>query len=123
MKRDMDLCRAILLDLEEREQGAGWVEIDIPEFSREQITHHIRLLDEAGLIDAEDLTNMSGSEWKAKRLTWAGHEFIDAARSDTVWQKTKTIVREKTGVLTFEALKLGLAEVVKGLLTGTLHLP
>lgn len=106
-----------------RTLNGGRVGIDIPGFSRVQITHHIRLLDEAGLIDAEDLTNMSGSEWKAKRLTWAGHEFIDAARSDAVWQKTKTTVREKTGVLTFEALKLGLAEVVKGLLTGTLHLP
>jgi hypothetical protein len=122
MRRDMDLCRAVLLQLEEREQGAGWVEIEIPGFSYEQITHHIRLLDEAGLIDAENLSNMSGAVWKAKRLTWAGHEFIDAA-SDTVWHKTKTLVREKTGVLTLEALKLGLSEVMKGLLAGTLHLP
>jgi len=66
---------------------------------------------------------MSGSIWKAKRLTWAGHEFIEAARNDTVWHKTKTLVKEKTGTLTLEVLKLGLTEVTKGLLTGRFHLP
>jgi len=65
---------------------------------------------------------MGGSDWKAKRLTWAGHEFIEAARNDTVWQKTKTVVREKTGALTLEMLKLGLTEMGKALITGKIHL-
>jgi len=53
MKRDMDLCRNILLVLEECEQQGGWVDINIPEHSYEEVTFHVRLLAEAGLIDAE----------------------------------------------------------------------
>jgi hypothetical protein len=30
-------------------------------------------------------------------LTWAGHEFADNARSDTLWNQAKTIVKEKAG--------------------------
>lgn len=123
MKRDMDLCRAILLKLEESERDVGWVEIDVPNYSREQTSAHIRLLAEAGLIDAEHLTSMDGAAWKAKRLTWAGHEFIEAAKNETIWNRAKSSVKEKTGILTIEVLKLALTEATKGLFTGNFHLP
>ncbi len=47
------------------------------------------LLHEAGLIDAEKLTSADGVCGKPKRLTYNGHEFLDAARSDAVWRKAK----------------------------------
>jgi hypothetical protein len=69
------------------------------------------LLAEAGLIEAQDLTTLSGSLWLPKRLTWAGHEFLDAAKNETVWRSAKAFVVEKTGTLTMELLKVGLSEV------------
>ena len=123
MKRDMDLCREILIQLEEKEQPAGWVNLTVPGRTDAEISYHIRLLAETGLIDAQDLTTLTSVDWRAKRLTWDGHEFLDVARNEGVWQKTKSFVLEKTGTISLDLLKVGLAEVAKGLLTGKLHLP
>ena len=34
------------------------------------------------------------------------HEFLDAIRNDTVWNKVKATVKEKGGAIPFEVLKL-----------------
>lgn len=47
----------------------------------------------------------SGDVCVPKRLTYAGHEFIEASRRDTLWQKAKTIALEKTGGLSVDVLK------------------
>lgn len=122
MKRDMDLCRTLLIELESAEQLQGWVDLEIAGRSDEEVTYHIRLLQEAGLIEAQDLTTLTSTTWKAKRLTWAGHEFLSAAHNESVWTKAKSFVIEKTGTLSLELLKVGLSEVTKGLLTGKIPL-
>jgi hypothetical protein len=38
------------------------------------------------------------------RLTWAGHDFVDAVRDPDIWRKTKNGV-EATGSFTFEILR------------------
>jgi hypothetical protein len=63
-----------------------------------------------------DLSSLSGICWKPTRLTYSGHEFLDAARSDTVWQKAKAWALKSTGTLTLEGLKLALPHVVKALI-------
>lgn len=117
MKRDMDLVRQILIALEELPMIAGWHDIEIQGRSEMEIVFHIRLMHEAGLIEAQDLTTMAHICWKPKRLTYAGHEFLDAARSETVWNRAKDKLMGATGTLTMEGMKAALAEVVKGMLT------
>ena len=56
--------------------------------------------------------------WKPKRLTYSGHEFLDAARGDTVWHKAKALTLKSTGTLTLEGLKIALPHVVKALIQG-----
>ena len=116
MKRDMDLVREILLNVEALPFDGGFHDITIDGHTNEEITYHVMLLDEAGFIEAQDLTTMDGICWKPKRLTYAGHEFLDAARSDTVWQKAKAWTLKSTGTLTLEGLKLALPHVVKALI-------
>jgi hypothetical protein len=89
MKRDMELCRELLLKVEELPFDGRFHDVAVEGRSDEEITYHIMLLDEAGLIEAEDLSTLSSICWKPKRLTYSGHEFLDGARSDTVWQKAK----------------------------------
>jgi hypothetical protein len=62
MKRDMDLIREILFKIEDAPEatGIGWVDVNIEGRSHEQISYHVVLLAEAGLVEAQDLTN-SGS--------------------------------------------------------------
>jgi hypothetical protein len=72
------------------------------------------LLDEAGLLVARDLPNTSNwLNWRPTRLTLAGHEFLDASREPSRWQKAKKVVLEKTGSLSFEALKQVLFQLIK----------
>jgi Hypothetical protein (DUF2513) len=107
MKRDMDLARAILLKIEEHpdSDGIGWVSLEIEGRSDREIGYHVMLLHEADLLEAIDASDSEGSDWRPVRLTWAGHEFLDAARQEGRWQKAKEIVKEKTGGLSFEAIK------------------
>jgi hypothetical protein len=44
---------------------------------------------EAGLIEAQNLVTMQKYLWLPKRLTWDGHEFLDAIRDPEVWRRTK----------------------------------
>ena len=54
---------------------------------------------EAGLVDGAIVPNGNGypAATSAIRLTWKGHEFLDAARNDTVWKTTLGHIK-KAGV-------------------------
>jgi DNA-binding transcriptional ArsR family regulator len=112
MKRDMDLARAILLKIEEQPFTGAWVEITIDGYSPDEITYHVMLLAEAGLIDADDVSSIANVEWMPKRLTWEGHEFLDAARDNNRWNKAKNTM-EKFGGFVFEIGKQVLLELIK----------
>ena len=115
MKRDMELIRTILLQIEEKGgDPRGGVELDFPDHPEEVVSHHVLLLQEAGLIDAFDLTTRAGFRMHPKRLTWEGHEFLDAARNDTIWNKAQKMVKEKGGAIPFEILKGLLVKISAG---------
>ena len=118
MKRDMDLVREVLLKVEEMPFDGRFYDVNVEGCSDEVINYHVMLLNEAGLIEAIDLSNLGGPCWKPKRLTYSGHEFLDAARSDTVWQKAKAVTLKSAGTLTLEGLKIALPHVVKALIDG-----
>jgi hypothetical protein len=105
MKRDLDLVRKILFETERKPSPRGLVNLQIPGYSEEEVSYHVKLLADAGLIEAQDLSTMHGFSWQPKALTWEGHEFLDAARNDTVWNRTKDEVKEKGGTVSFEVLK------------------
>ncbi len=114
MKRDMDLARSILFAIEANENDPlGWIELDIPGRSPEEVGYHVMILAEAGLIEAQDLSTMSGFDCKPKRLTWHGHEFLDAARSDTLWERAKSKTLKETGGLSLDLLKATLLHLGK----------
>jgi hypothetical protein len=48
-----------------------------------------------------------------ERLTWEGHKFLDAARSDTAWERAKKLVLAKGGALTFDAVKTALGALTR----------
>jgi hypothetical protein len=115
MKRDMDLARNILLALEEHEHGYAPRTLVIEGYTDEQIGYHAHLLHEAGLIDASDDSTRGSPSPQAipLRLTWEGHEFLDAARSDTIWNQAKQKVAKTTGTVSFQVLIALLIELGK----------
>jgi hypothetical protein len=116
MKLDTELVREILIKIEELPFDGGFHDIAVDGRTGGEITYHVMILDEAGLIEAMDLSTMDGICWKPKRLTYAGHQFLDAARSDTVWKKATALAMKSTGTLTLEGLKVAIPMVVKALI-------
>ncbi len=105
MKRDMDLVRKILLEIEEAPFSGGWLDFDLEGYDESELSYHTMLLDEAGLIEAIDLSSMNTVIWKPKHLTWEGHEFLEASRDESRWKKALTIMKEKGGGMAFDVLK------------------
>lgn len=95
MKRDMDLVRKILFEVEKEPYTGVGNEINIPEYSGDDIEYHLMLLEEAGFIEVAP-RGMSES-LKPTRLTWEGHEFLDAARDNTRWEKAKGAMSQAGG--------------------------
>jgi len=91
MKRDMDLIRKLLLQLEELD-GTGVSPSNLLEgYTGEQIGYHAFLLADAGLAIGCDCSSSSSflPQYDLNGLTWNGHEFLDAARNETNWKKAK----------------------------------
>jgi len=92
MKRDMDLIRKILLLAEEHTHGQFDDVPKIDGFTDEQVGYHCHLIGEAGLgvvLDVSDLAS-EGPMGHFCRLTWAGHEFLDASRDLARWERVKS---------------------------------
>ncbi len=118
MLRNMDLIRELLLRLESLPKNLSSIyllkpgdeEIQIDGYSADQIDYHLSLISEAGLIESGRSTAvMSG--YMFKRLSWAGHDFLDAVRDPEVWAKTKRGA-EAAGGFTVDLLK----DLAKGFL-------
>ena len=93
MERDMDLIRTLLLEIESWPPGARVpsTRIVIEPYTEEQIRYHAELLHDAGFIGGVVAVHRASGERPAivGRLTWHGHEFVDATRSDVVWAAVK----------------------------------
>ena len=108
MKRDMDLALRILQAIESSDEDPrGVVALDfVDEYPKNIVSYHVVLLADDGLIEAQDLSTMGfdGYTWMPKRLTAAGHDFIDAARQEENWISAKLLM-EQAGTASFTLLK------------------
>ncbi|MEN1680906.1 MAG: DUF2513 domain-containing protein [Planctomycetota bacterium] len=115
MKRDIDLARALLLDIEregidcpinrlrvetthELKNGSANGATETSEVVR----YHLRLLIDAGMVKEIDRTS---SGVPCVRLTHAGHELVELSRSDTRWRDAKQLCRETTGGLSMVVIR------------------
>jgi hypothetical protein len=108
MKRDMDVVRNLLL---RTEPADGSVSINDP-----VETYHVRIMLDGGLVDgriSEDVTSDAPRHSHIHNLTWAGHDFLDAARNDTVWRSAKEKILKPGVSWTFELLKETLKALAK----------
>jgi hypothetical protein len=113
MKRDMDLIRQILLRIEEKPYDMGFFDVEVEGHTESDISYHVMLLAQAGYIQAQNLSTGGGPSWKPISLTWQGHEFLEAAKNTNIWNKAKSLLKDKTGGVVFEILKQLLIEMAK----------
>ena len=108
MVRDMDLVRAILLAAEQLVPGERPDSVSsIPGYDQLIFAGHVELLKEAGFVEAAvaRASGVGAVEARVDRLTWEGHDFLDAIRSDTVWAKTKSTIASTLGSASLEVVK------------------
>jgi hypothetical protein len=117
MKLDKDLVREILLAIESsKDDPLGWINLNLEGREAADVSYHVMLLHDAGFIVGKDLSDDCGSDWRPRRLTYQGHEFLDTVRDGEVWSLTKAGAEKAGGVGLGLLLELGKAygkQVVK----------
>lgn len=119
MKRNLDLIRQILIDIE----GAqGYIQLEsfsYEGFTTNEIAYHLQLLQHHGLIDAEFKKEWGGNcvSGVVKALTWEGADFLDNIRNNTAWERTKDKIRKTVGTCAMQLLPKVAESVVLDMLT------
>jgi hypothetical protein len=118
VRRDLDLIREIVLAVEDRPAAGATGDIQIDGHTPGEVGYHSYLLVDAGLAKGVDVTTMGDSlpQWRILHLTSAGHDFADAARSESTWKTATTIVKDKASGITLDVMKQVLISVVKNTL-------
>lgn len=107
MTRNWDLIREILLCLESSSTPTTVISAkDLPNYSEQEVAYNIRLLKEAGYIEA-NIQDSNSLDRRillaiARRLTNKGHDLLDTIRNDGVWMKIKNRVESKGVDMTFD---------------------
>ncbi len=115
MKRDLNLVRKILLSIEEPDNGEiTWTELEQEGYELPAVNYHLELLNDAGLIKADELVP---GQWWPERMTWAGHEFLDAARDERLWEESKRRVEKRFDSAPFEIVRELLMRMARNELT------
>lgn len=103
MKRNMDLVRLLLM----RSEGDADAATACEKFGVDERAYHVQLLIDAGLVEGFVRRDQKGAFTGAvvSRLTWAGHDFLQSVRDDTLWNKAKKHVLKPGASWTFDILK------------------
>lgn len=107
MKRDMDLVREILLEIEKSYVSTAIRDLHIDGYDMETIAYHCKILHEVGFISdykAQYADNKLYS-FGVGSLTWEGNDYLNKVRDNTVWQKTKDVIKDKGLPLVFDTIK------------------
>ncbi len=125
MKRDWDLIRKQLTDIEEdrdvlvdrpdepklTDQQREEYEQQLSEFktAEARIAGHLEMLINNGFIDGLEVQRGVDGHFSyalaSPRLTMAGHDLLDTMRSSTIWESIKSTAKKKGVELTFEVIK------------------
>ena len=116
MKRDMDLIREILLKIE----GLDDSQYGFPVcgYQQEVVDYNMDLLISAGLVNGKMTYSQHGpAKAFVQGLTWGGHDFLEAVRSESVWAKTKQHLKDHDlEGISFELIKPVALSIVKQLI-------
>jgi hypothetical protein len=122
MKRDLDLIRDILLDVENWNipQPLTLGSLEYEGKTKQEIGYQLELLEDAGYIDVRIIKDHVGIGYLDAfivRMKMAGHEYLDSVRNPEVWNKTKTTLEKVGGGAALDVVKdiasKFLAELVK----------
>jgi len=103
MRRDMDIIRLLLLQLEGDEKAAE----KLKGYDEPLVVYNAALLVDSGLVEGAVARGGDNEPFNVAmdHMTWAGHDFLDAARDETLWKKAKQNIMKPAASYTFEIVK------------------
>lgn len=117
MKRDWELIRKILIKLEQMaEESLPLKDDQFEGVDPDTVSYHFKIMGQAELIETDVITIRGNSLYSAKAITWQGHEFLDKIRNDTVWNKSKAMLKNKGIDLSFDVLKSAATTIISQLI-------
>lgn len=113
MNRDMDLIRLVLLKACTDDPNGA-----IDGYGDDEIRYHRKLAIEKGLLtgfvmESHDRPSRIPRNVVVKDVTWEGHDFIDAIRSDTNWNKVKEFLMAAGKQVTLETVMQAIREIFR----------
>jgi hypothetical protein len=124
MKRDLELVRELLIKIEQNESGKP-IQLtaeDGASYTHEKVQYQLKLMWQAGLIDAKDISSFDGPDILILGMTWQGHDFLDVARDNNIWEAASDSAEQKgteLRSLPFEIAKELLIETAKKFIFGS----
>lgn len=122
MRRDDDLIRKLMLDLEQATSRIS-NSYAVEGYTQQEVAYHLALILKSGLAEGpKPIYPSDGSDptipaaVMVTRLTPEGHDFISDLRDDTVWEKVKERTAKVGGSVSLEVLKQLATSVVKQML-------
>lgn len=109
MQRNMELIIKILKHLEARNEITVIETLHLDGEDDRVVAYHLRRMFEAGLLDAESVVS-STTPTRIIRvlpfgLSWAGHEFLESIKNQTVFNKLKSRLGDSLSSVPFELIK------------------
>lgn len=112
MKLNSDCVREVLLTCEEVPLNSHpplenfFTQKRLEKYSNDEISYSMKKLVEAGFVDFKTIRVWGGPDFDGIFLdiTWQGHQFLDAIRSDTVWTKTKEKISSTVGSTSLQVM-------------------
>jgi hypothetical protein len=118
MTRDMDLMRAILIQVEKLPPLERWAAKPLDGYGVKEVVAHVQLAHDAGLAEAKFVPGAA----MILRITNDGYDFLEASKQPTLWQQAKdqlvsqglpitvaTIRAVLQGLIQHQLAKLGIA--------------
>lgn len=111
MKRDLNLIRNILLEVESAEPED---QVRLDRFEEKyadrlnEVSAHVHLLHDAGYLKAtisQELSPAGPRQFFIQKIEWEGYEYLDAVRDDGIWAKTQEKLKSVGGATTLEIAK------------------
>lgn len=100
MKRDFELIRKILRDVEDSPALGDSTGFHYDGYDENCVNEHIEILIEAGLLDGQVSRFLGGGgAAHVTRLTWAGHDFLDAMKDEGIWAKAQEAYSSQSAAL------------------------
>ena len=116
MKRNKELLRAILLEVEESPGFDGrkrqFFSFEIQGYTPAEVHFHVHMLNRSKYLEAEEHED----GFIGHGLTLAGHDYLDTLRDSFAWRITKT----KTGEAIMAVSRV-LGQVISGIVRQTIN--